>query len=299
MKSSDPSFPLWKSASLHAYYQATRPWRAWEDARRRAAGRSPICILFYHRVANDRANPWTTPERIFARQIDWLAQHFDLLSLEEAQQRLRSGFNDHPAVCLTFDDGYADNLAFALPRLLEAKIPCTYFVSTEHVLTGKPFPHDLARNQPLAPNSIPQLRELAAAGLEIGAHTRTHADLGRVRDSRMLFDEVVTAGAELQTALGRPIRYFAFPYGQHWNLSVEAFELAHEAGYDGVCSAYGGYNFPGDDAFHLQRIAVDDDLIRLKNWLTLDPRKVAAVRRFEYLGARLTDAALEARVEVT
>ena len=43
----------------------------------------------------------------------------------------------------------------------------------------------------------------------------------------------------------------------------------------------GGYNFPGDDAFHLQRIHVDNDMIRVKNRTSIDPRKLN-VRRFEY-----------------
>ena len=43
-----------------------------------------------------------------------------------------------------------------------------------------------------------------------------------------------------------------------------AFRVAYEAGYDGVCSAYGGYNFPGDDPFHLRRIHADPEFIRLQ-----------------------------------
>jgi hypothetical protein len=54
--------------------------------------------------------------------------------------------------------------------------------------------------------------------------------------------------------------------------------MAKQAGYEGVCSAYGGYNFPGDDAFHLQRIHGDDDMLRMKNWLSVDPRKLAVLR---------------------
>ena len=54
--------------------------------------------------------------------------------------------------------------------------------------------------------------------------------------------------------------------------------MAKKAGYAGVCSAYGGYNFPGDDPFHLQRIAGDGTMIRLKNWVTLDPRKLRTPR---------------------
>ena len=76
------------------------------------------------------------------------------------------------------------------------------------------------------------------------------------------------------------MRYFAYPYGHHHNLTSESFELAQRSGYRGICSAYGGYNFPGDNAFHLQRIHPDNDLIRLKNWLTVDPRKLRGIRRF-------------------
>ena len=98
--------------------------------------------------------------------------------------------------------------------------------------------------------------------------------MGAIIDRRLLRYEVVTAGEELRAALGRPVRYFAFPYGQYANLNPAVFALAREAGYEGVCSAYGGFNYPGDDAFHLQRIAVDDNMITLKNWVTMDPRKV-------------------------
>jgi hypothetical protein len=84
------------------------------------------------------------------------------------------------------------------------------------------------------------------------------------------------------------VRYFAFPFGQHANLDPRAFELAAEAGYAGVCSAYGGFNFPGDDPFHLQRIVIDEVMIRLKNWVTMDPRKLRTPR-FEYRELALGD----------
>ena len=115
---------------------------------------------------------------------------------------------------------------------------------------------------------------MAAAGIEIGAHTYTHPNLGKMNDRRALEYEVITAGEDLQRLIGRPVRYFAFPFGQHADLNREAFELARQAGYEAVCSAYGGYNFPGGDPFHLQRIPADEVMIRLKNWTTIDPRKL-------------------------
>ncbi|HXT58353.1 MAG TPA: polysaccharide deacetylase family protein [Pirellulales bacterium] len=272
---------MWKRWALGLYYRGTYPSRRIRNGRMAAAGRAPLMILFYHRVADDRTNDWTCPFDVFARQMAWLKARFDMVSLAELQARLRSGANFRPAVSVTFDDGYAENCDRALPLLIEEQIPCTYFVAASHVFHGIPFPHDVARGERFLPNTLEQLREMSSGGIEIGAHTRTHADLGKVTDPERVYDEIVVAGQELQAAIGRPVRYFAFPYGLHANLHPRAFRIAREAGYAGVCSAYGGYNFPGDDAFHLQRIHGDDDMLRLKNWLSVDPRKLR-VERYAY-----------------
>ncbi len=274
--------PIWKLVLLNLYYHGSYPLRTWRNARRRAEGRSPVIVLFYHRIADDRANPWTMSSAIFEKQIRWLKRRFQFVSLAEAQHRVRRGRNDETCVAITFDDGYADNCRRALPLLIHERIPCTYFVATRNILTGAPFDHDVARGGPLAPNTPRQIRELAQAGIEIGAHTRTHADLGRITDPGRLYDELVVARNELEELTGTSVRYFAFPYGRHANLSQEAFRMARGAGYEGVCSAYGGFNFPGDDAFHLQRIHADNCLIGLKNWSGIPPYKLRSIQRYQY-----------------
>jgi peptidoglycan/xylan/chitin deacetylase (PgdA/CDA1 family) len=275
---------LWKRLLLNAYYHASYPARMRDYWREAGRDRLPIIILYYHRIADDRATSWTTSNAMFVRQIDWLREHFDLVSLADGQQRICRGYNPRPCLCITFDDGYADNCEQAIPWLVKERIPCTYFVTMRNVMTEEPFAHDLALGYRFAPNTLEQLQAMAAAGVEIGAHSYTHADLARIIDPRDLCREISAVKTDLQNALGRPVRYFAFPYGQRSNLSPAAFTLAREVGYEGVCSAYGGYNFPGDDAFHLQRIAVDDDMISLKNWVTMNPRKIRT-RRYEYEGA--------------
>jgi len=273
--------PLWKYLLLNAYYYASLPER-WRIKRTLAARRrTPIIVLFYHRIADDRATEWTMPNRTFLEQVSWLRRNFELISMEEVQQRLRSGVNTRPALHITFDDGYADNCQTAIPWLVKERIPCTYFVTTQNLFEHRPFDHDLEAGVNLTPNSLDEIRSMAAAGIEIGAHTYCHADLGKLTDPAALGREIVTARQELQAALGRGIRYFSFPFGQHANLSCRAFDLAARSGYECVCSAYGGYNFPGDDAFHVHRIAAVCELLRMKNWLNADPRKLYT-RRFDY-----------------
>lgn len=267
---------------LEGYYRCALPYRRWKLAQLERAGNAPVMIVFYHRVADTHPNPWTLSRNDFQTQIHWMQRHFELVSLEEAQRRVRSKRNDRACVAITFDDGYAENCQFALPLLRDKQIPCTYFVCTENVARQEPFPHDVARGCPLPVNTVAELREWAAAGVEIGAHTGTHANLGAIQSPQLLHAELVGAAERLQNLLGRAVRYFAFPYGQHEHLQAGAFELAYTSGFEGVCSAYGGYNFPGDDPFHLQRIPGDTAPIYVKNWLMLDARKFRSVRRYQY-----------------
>ncbi len=271
-----------KRLLIEPYYWGTLPYRRWRAWRTAEAGRAPVMIVYYHRVADDGANSWTVPFSLFRRHIRWMRRHFELVPLKQAQRRILAPRNPRPCVSITFDDGYAENCQRALPWLIEQRVPCTYFVTSSNVLHREPFPHDLANGHCFAPNSIDELRQLAAQGIEIGAHSRTHADIGAIRDPETLYDEVAACGDELRHALNLPIRYFAFPFGMHANLQPAAFALARQAGYEAVCSAYGGYNYPGDGPFHLQRIGGQGPLVRVKNWLTVDPLKERRVWRYEY-----------------
>ncbi len=268
-------FTGFRSLLLRAYYYGTWPQRRLRNRRALAAGQTPVPILFYHRIADDCANSWTLSNRDFERQIQWLTRHLEIVSLEEAQKRItgHAAPSKRLAVSITFDDGHADNCHRAIPLLVKHRIPCTYFVAVDHVVSGRPFASDGC-----VPNTIEQIRAMADAGIEIGAHTATHADLGAIRGRQMLHDEIVGATRRLEDLIQRKVRYFAFPFGQYVNMSSVAFQIAREAGFEAVCSAYGGYNLPGDDPFHLQRIHADPGMIRMKNRVTIDPRMARTPR---------------------
>ena len=262
----------WKTSLIQAYRLCTTPYRQFRLFNMARKGQFPAIVLFYHRVADDHPNDWSMSCKEFKQQIDWMQDNFDIVTLEEAQHRIMSSGNDRPTLSITFDDGYAENCEFALPLLIERRIPATYFVTTHHTFNQQPFPHDVELGCPLPANTIESLVAMDRAGIEIGAHTRTHADLGSITDERELVDEVVTATIELEAVLQRKVRYFAFPYGQKVNLNDKVFGMLRELGFLGVCSAYGGWNEVGDDPFHLQRLHGDPNFQRMKNWLTYDPR---------------------------
>jgi peptidoglycan/xylan/chitin deacetylase (PgdA/CDA1 family) len=73
----------------------------------------------------------------FDAQMRILRDYFSPLPLVEAVDRLRSGTLPVGAVCVTFDDGYADNLTCAMPILRKHNVPATVFVSTAFLNGGR------------------------------------------------------------------------------------------------------------------------------------------------------------------
>lgn len=263
-----------KHSALWFYQLATarRRSRIAEDLRKKR--NYPVAILFYHRIADSQLNDWTMTRRDYLMQLDWLQTNFDVVTLEEAQRRAVAPYNERPTVAITFDDGYADNVTNAIPELVRRNLPATYFVATDFVRTGNPFPHDVARGVPLQPNTIDDLCQFAAAGIELGAHTKSHANLGAIGDVDQLRDEIVGSKEQLERWCRVPIRYFSFPFGLPDNTSQKAVDIIREAGFAGFCTAYNAWNWPGMGGFHLRRYHADPGVQSLKNRLTLDPRKL-------------------------
>ena len=272
---------LLRQTLLGAYQAATAKGRRLAIERRREKGLAPVSVLFYHRIADDHPNGWTLSTQAFERQLNWLSDRFDFVSLEEAQRRLAGKSSHRPSVAITFDDGYADNCEFAIPLLLRREIPFTYFVSTDILRDQGAFAHDLEAGVRLQPNTVAQIRSMADAGVEIGAHTRTHADMGQSTGAPFIEAELLGSKQDIEAWIGRPVRYFAFPFGLPKNLTTEACAAAREAGIEGICSAYGAYNLPdavstAHGPFHLRRLHADPEWARFVNWMTFDPRKLTA-----------------------
>jgi peptidoglycan/xylan/chitin deacetylase (PgdA/CDA1 family) len=259
---------------LHSYQVATHRWRTRiaEDLKTRA--QMPAAILFYHRVADQTLNDWTIRNRDFRQHLDWLTLNTKLVTLQDIQLSQSSGSRKELEVAITFDDGYSDNCECAIPELIHRGIPFTYFVTTDNVENQVPFAHDVKAGKPLAVNSIAQIKQMVDRGVEIGCHTQSHPNLGLDHSREFLLREIRDARHRLQDWTGQSIDYFAFPYGMPCNVSQAAIDVVYESGFHGFVSAYGGWNWPGEDDFHLQRIHGDPGMESLTNWLTLDPRKL-------------------------
>jgi peptidoglycan/xylan/chitin deacetylase (PgdA/CDA1 family) len=95
-------------------------------------GNKKIFILIFHRVLD---NPdFMRPDEIDKTQFSWqmhlLRKYFNVLPINDALQQLKTGTLPARAVCITFDDGYADNYTNALPILQENQLPALFFIAS-------------------------------------------------------------------------------------------------------------------------------------------------------------------------
>jgi peptidoglycan/xylan/chitin deacetylase (PgdA/CDA1 family) len=70
-----------------------------------------------------------------------------------------------------------------------------------------------------------QIKELVAAGWEIGSHSRSHRDL-RELDPAVQREEIVVAREVLQEQIGVPVNSFAYPFGSINNAAVDYVKFA-------------------------------------------------------------------------
>ncbi len=103
------------------------------------SGRNRLSILIYHQVLA-QPDPMR-PAEVDAAAFDWqmrlVSNGLRVLPLAEAVERLAS--NDLPAraACITFDDGYADNLTIATPILKRHGLTATFFIATGFLDGGR------------------------------------------------------------------------------------------------------------------------------------------------------------------
>ncbi|MDD2760875.1 MAG: polysaccharide deacetylase family protein, partial [Methylomonas sp.] len=101
--------------------------------------RKKLFILIYHRVLDepDFMRPDEVDKEAFTWQMELLAKHFNVLPLAEALERMQSDTLPPRAVCVTFDDGYADNYTNALPILQKFGLTATFFIASGFLDGGR------------------------------------------------------------------------------------------------------------------------------------------------------------------
>jgi peptidoglycan/xylan/chitin deacetylase (PgdA/CDA1 family) len=147
----------------------------WRPAYRMLATRGStrrLLVFIFHRVlaTPDPLLPYEPDVQRFDWMMRLISENFSVLHLEEAVYRLARDDLPPAAACLTFDDGYRDNVELALPILRRYGLVGTFFVATAFLGNGRMWNDDV----------VEAVRRLGSARAEwgefgLGSHALTTA----------------------------------------------------------------------------------------------------------------------------
>jgi peptidoglycan/xylan/chitin deacetylase (PgdA/CDA1 family) len=214
-----------------------------------------IPILMYHQI--DEPPPRGTALRglivapsSFAWQMRMLRilgyRGLSMRDLEPYLQGERTG----KVVGITFDDGYQNNLVHALPALKANGFTATCYGVSSMVGGTNAWDAGKVTQKPLMTKQ--DWLAWHGAGMDVGSHTQTHANLKELSDDAAQ-QQIVQSKDELQQVLGAEVRHFCYPYG--W-FKPEHEEMVRAAGYVTATSTRRGRVQAGDNPYALNRIMV-------------------------------------------
>ena len=218
----------------------------------RHAGRHGPVMLMYHAVVSGKARPawpWAISMQQFRDQLDFLAtEGYTTPTMGELIASPGKKWPGRTAV-ITFDDGYADNLV-ACDELQKRSLRASWFIVTGSIGQSPRWPDDGRPKGKLL--SVGALREMHAAGMEIGSHTDSHVRLTDTDDAHLQL-ELNRSRAILEDVLGEAVTSFAYPYGAWDKRCADAVKLA---GYASACTTQTGWALRDNDPYRLRRLSV-------------------------------------------
>lgn len=181
------------------------------------------------------------------------------------------------AVAITFDDAFKNFLDHAAPLLHQYRYPATVFAVSGYCGGHNEWPSQPGGAVPrLELMNWSDLREVAAQGVELGAHTASHPFLSRMSE-REAAAELDSSKKEIEDRTGLSVSALAYPYGDSSaavrRLAAERFDFACGTDLRFVTAGSASSNLPRLDAYYFR------DPGRLEKLTSAPVRSYLAVRR--------------------
>ena len=164
-------------------------------------------VLMYHAVGEEEGVDWPKSlimkPQLFESHLRYLKeQGYTIVSVEQLAQRLASGTSVDKYVALSFDDGYKNNYSVVLPLLQKYDAKGSFFV------INREMGDELHMNEQ-------EIKELIAAGMELGSHTYSHNPLAKIEEKYLVW-ELDTSRYWLKKKFdGYIVRTLAYPNGSY------------------------------------------------------------------------------------
>ena len=156
-----------------------------------------------------------TPTRLESLIVEYQNKGYEFISIAEVAERMR-GKQGKKFVCVTLDDGYADNYEVAYPIFKKYKVPFCIYIC-RRMITGECREDNIEHYKML---SIDQIRMLDKDPLcTIGGHSNSHVRLTKL-SMELQTQEIYGCKLWLENTLGHIIVDYAFPYGYYNSVTL-------------------------------------------------------------------------------
>lgn len=230
-------------------------------------------ILCYHIVEAPAAPRMHIDRETFRQHLRYLEMTgYNVIPLRHLYEYVTGERASIPknAIVITLDDGWRSTYTEAFPELQKRKFPFTVFV----------YPNIIGKTANAL--SWAQIREMAAAGVDIQSHALTHPFLTRHRHTSMsdgayadwLHKELAESKKILEKETGRKVEFLAYPYGDY---DAGVTEMAEKVGYSAAVTCNFGRVRKGSDPLKMRRFVIDDqmDFAAFRKYLGATPLQLA------------------------
>ena len=235
--------------------------------------RPTATVLCYHIVEAPAAPRMHIDRETFRQQLRYLEMTgYNVVPLRHVYEYATGKRASLPknAVVITIDDGWRSTYTEAFPELQKRKFPFTVFI----------YPNIIGQTSNAL--SWAQIREMAAAGVDVQSHALTHPYLTKRKHRSMtdeayatwLRNELAESRRILEKQAGKKVQFLAYPYGDYDNRVALA---AAKAGYLAALTCDFGRVKKDSDPLKMRRFVIDDkmDFTTFRRYMGATPLQLA------------------------
>lgn len=222
-------------------------------------------VLCYHIVESPQDPRMEVSRETFRQQMRYLAMTgYNVIPLRELYEYVTGKRATLPrnAIVVTIDDGWRSTYTEVFPEMKRYGFPFTVFIypqivgQTSHALNWK------------------QIKEMSDAGVDFESHSLSHPFLTRRRHAELdqraytgwLERELIDSKRLIERATGKPVLFFAYPFGDYDHFLVDS---VGRAGYDAALTCEAGKVRRGSNPLRMHRMVVEKkmDFVSFRHYL--------------------------------
>jgi peptidoglycan/xylan/chitin deacetylase (PgdA/CDA1 family) len=214
-----------------------------------------VVVLCYHIIQSPRDPKMEISREQFLRQMSYLASTgYNVIPLATLIDYLSGKVDSIPesSVVITFDDGWKCTYTEVFPEMKRLKLPFTVFIYPDFI------------GQSAYAMNWSQVKELAAAGVEIEGHSYSHSFLTKRRHRKLsdaeyakwLEVELSKSRKVIESKTGKPVRAIAYPFGDY---DAALVKQTTDSGYAAGLTCDYGSVARESDRFRIHRVSIYAD----------------------------------------